>query len=74
MSSESPAPSRTVSRHRYGLVAGVTALLALLIVEEPDLGTSAVVVLTVLAMVFAAGLNWRARSSARGSESGRPSA
>ena len=29
MSSESPAPSRTVSRHRYGLVASVTALLAL---------------------------------------------
>jgi cell division protein FtsW len=37
----------------------VTAVLAFLIVKEPDLGTTAVVVLAVLAMVFAAGLHWR---------------
>ncbi len=40
-------------------IAVVTGALAFLIVKEPDLGTSAVLVLIVLTMVFAAGLSWR---------------
>jgi cell division protein FtsW len=40
-------------------IAIVTGALAFLIVKEPDLGTSAVLVLIVLTMVFAAGLSWR---------------
>ena len=40
-------------------IAIVTGSLALLIVIEPDLGTSVVLVLTVLAMLVAAGLAWR---------------
>lgn len=40
-------------------VAIVTGMLAFLIVEEPDLGTSIVVVLAVMSMIFVAGLNWR---------------
>jgi cell division protein FtsW len=46
---------------KYSLlpVAIVTGVLAFLIVEEPDLGTAVVVVMAVMAMVFAAGLNWR---------------
>ena len=37
----------------------VTGALAFLIVMEPDLGTATVLILVVLAMVFAAGLSWR---------------
>jgi cell division protein FtsW len=37
----------------------VTGILALLIVKEPDMGTSTVLVLSVATMVLAAGLNWR---------------
>ncbi len=46
---------------KYALlpIAFVTGLLAFLILAEPDLGTSAVVVLIVLAMTVAAGLRWR---------------
>jgi len=46
---------------KYSLlpVAIVTGVLAFLIVEEPDLGTSIVVVMAVMAMVFVAGLSWR---------------
>jgi cell division protein FtsW (lipid II flippase) len=40
-------------------VAIVTGVLAFLIVEEPDLGTSIVVVMAVMSMVFVAGLSWR---------------
>jgi cell division protein FtsW len=40
-------------------IAIVTGLLAFLIVEEPDLGTSVVVVMSVMSMVFAAGLSYR---------------
>jgi cell division protein FtsW len=46
---------------RYSLlpIGLVTGVLAFLIVKEPDLGTSMVVVLAVLTMAFAAGLSWR---------------
>jgi len=37
----------------------VTAVFAGLIVKEPDFGTAAVIVLVVMAIVFAAGLNYR---------------
>lgn len=37
----------------------VTAVLAALIVKEPDFGTAAVVVMVVLAVVFSAGLSFR---------------
>jgi cell division protein FtsW len=40
-------------------IAVVTGVLAFLIVIEPDLGTSTVLVLVVVSMVFAAGLRWR---------------
>jgi cell division protein FtsW len=40
-------------------IAIVTGLLAFLIVNEPDLGTAAVLVIVVLAMLFAAGLSWK---------------
>jgi len=46
-------------RYSLGAVAVVTGLMALLIAKEPDLGTAAVLVLVVFAMVFAAGLHWR---------------
>lgn len=42
----------------------VTGLLAFLIEQEPDLGTSTMVVLAVVAMAFAAGLSWRYVSGA----------
>jgi cell division protein FtsW len=40
-------------------IAIVTGGLALLVVIEPDLGTAVVIVLTVLAMLVAAGMSWR---------------
>ncbi|HEX5068756.1 MAG TPA: putative lipid II flippase FtsW [Vicinamibacterales bacterium] len=46
---------------KYSLlpVAIVTGVMAFLIVEEPDLGTSIVVVMAVMSMAFVAGLSWR---------------
>jgi cell division protein FtsW len=46
---------------RYALtpVAVVAGGLALIIVLQPDLGTPAMLVLAVIAMIFAAGLSWR---------------
>jgi cell division protein FtsW len=46
-------------RYSLGAIAAVTGLMALLIAKEPDLGTAAVLVLVVFAIVFAAGLHWR---------------
>jgi cell division protein FtsW len=40
-------------------IAIVTVLFAFLIVREPDLGTAMLLVLTVMAMIFSAGLHWR---------------
>ncbi len=46
---------------KYALtpIAIVAGGLALIIVRQPDLGTPAMLVLAVLAMVFSAGLSWR---------------
>jgi cell division protein FtsW len=50
-----------INDFRYALapVLGVVGVLALLIVKQPDLGTSAVLVGVVFAMLVVAGMSWR---------------
>lgn len=50
-----------INEFKYALlpIAVVTGTLALLIVREPDMGTSTVLVVSVATMVVAAGLDWR---------------
>lgn len=52
---------------KIGLVLGTVAIPAILIYQQPDLGTMLVFVFTMMAMLFAGGASWRQLTTVSGS-------